>query len=105
MTIDGGGALCLDVIAADVRLRAEALKGVAALCVSVGGDDRSAVPLGCIAGRDGVEVATRLFEIIARRGRDVRARDIIAAEGVAVFRSAVEDLLVAAAYPRVRTEH
>ena len=100
VTIDGGGALCLERLAADVRLRAEVLNGLAALCVSVGGDDRSAVPLGCIAGRDGVKVATRLFEIIARRGRDVRARDIIAAEGVAVFRSAVEDLLVAAAYPR-----
>jgi precorrin-3B synthase len=100
VTIDGGGALCLERLAADVRLRALVLNGVAALCVSVGGDDRSAVPLGSIAGRDGVKVATRLFEIIARRGRDVRARDIIAAEGVAVFRSAVEDLLVAAAHPR-----
>ena len=38
--------LCLERLAADMRLRAEAMNGVAALCVSVGGDDRSAVPLG-----------------------------------------------------------
>jgi precorrin-3B synthase len=102
VTIDGGGALDLDDVSGDVRLRAEAMNDAAALCVSIGGDGRSAVPLGCIAGRDGVEVTTRLLEIIARRGRCVRARDIIAAEGIAVFRSAVQDLLVASAQPCVR---
>jgi len=102
VTIDGGGALSLDRIAADVRLRAEAVDDVAALCVSVGGDAKSAVPIGCIAVRDGVEVTTRLFDIIARRGRQARARDIVAAEGIAVFRTAVEDLVVASSPPRFR---
>jgi precorrin-3B synthase len=101
VAIDGGGSLSLDGISADVRLRAEAVNGVAAFCVSVGGDSRSAIPLGCIAGGDGVEVTTRLLEIIARRGRHAHARDIVAAEGIAVFRSAVEDLLVASAQPCV----
>jgi precorrin-3B synthase len=102
VTIDGGGALSLDGIAADVRLRAEAVDGVAALCVSVGGDSKSAVPIGCIAVRDGVEVTTRLFDIIGQRGHHARARDIVAAEGTAVLRSAVEDLFVASGPPRLR---
>ena len=102
VAIDGGGSLSLDGISADVRLRAETVNGVAALYVSVGGESQSAIPLGCIAGRDGVEVTTHLLEIIARRGRHARARDIVAAEGIAVFRSAVEDLLVASAQPCVR---
>jgi len=102
VTIDGGGALGLDRLAADVRLHAEAVDGVALLCVSVGGDGRSAFPIGCIAVQDGVEVAKRLFDIVARRGRHARARDIVAAEGIVVFRSAIEDLLVASAPPRWR---
>src|SRR5580692_11817352 len=89
VAIDDGGLLNLDGIVADVRLRAEAIDGVAALCVSVGGDGRNATHLGCVAGRDGVEVATRLFEVLARQGRHARARDIVAAQGIAAFRSAV----------------
>lgn len=92
--IDGGGSLDLDGIAADLRLRAEAVDGVAALCVSVGGDGRNATRLGRVAGRDGVEVATRLLEVLAQRGRVARMRDVVAADGIAVFRSAVADLII-----------
>jgi precorrin-3B synthase len=102
VTIEGGGALNLDDVAGDVRLRAETVNGTAALCVSIGGDGRSAAPLGCIAGQNSVAAVTRLLEIIARRGRQARARDIVATEGLAVFRAAVEDLLVAFAPPRLR---
>jgi precorrin-3B synthase len=101
VAIDSGGRLGLDDITADVRLRAETVDGVAALRISVGGDGWSAVPLGCVTGRDGIEVTTRLLEIIARRGRHARARDVVVAEGIAVFHSAVEDLLVASAPPRL----
>jgi precorrin-3B synthase len=102
VTIEGGGALNLDDVAGDVRLRAETVNGTAALCVSIGGDGLSATPLGCIASQNSVAAITRLLEIIARRGRHARARDIVAAEGIAVFRAAVEDLLVASAPPRLR---
>jgi precorrin-3B synthase len=102
VTIDGGGALDLDDVAGDVRLRAETVNGAARLCIGVGGDGQSAIPLGHIANRDGVEVTTRLFEIIGRRGRHARARDVVAAEGIAVFRSAVEEFLLASAHPRHR---
>jgi precorrin-3B synthase len=95
VAIDGGGAVDLDGIAADVRLRAQPVNGVAALDVSVGGDRQRAAHLGCVAGQDGVAVTIRLLEVLAQRGR-VRAREVLAAEGVAAFRSAVEDLLVTA---------
>jgi precorrin-3B synthase len=99
VAIDCGGAADLDGIAADVRLRAQAVNGVTALCVSVGGDGQRAAHIGCVAGQDGVQVTIRLLEVLARRGR-VRARDVLAAEGIAAFRSAVADLLVAAASRR-----
>jgi precorrin-3B synthase len=94
VAIDGGGLLNLDDIVADVRLRAEAVDGLAALCVSVGGDGRKAAHLGCVAGRDGVEVVTRLLDVLAQRGRAARMRDVVAAEGIAAFRSAVADLII-----------
>jgi len=89
VVIDGGGALNLDEISADVRLRAESTKGGAALGVGVGGDGASAAQLGVVAPADGVEAAVRLLEVIAQRGRDVRARDVLAAEGMAVFQAAL----------------
>jgi precorrin-3B synthase len=95
VVIDGGGSLSLDGIAADVRVRAVAVDGVAALCVSVGGDGQNAVPLGWVADQHGVEVTIRLLEVLAQRGR-VRAREVLAAEGIAAFRYAVEDLLITA---------
>jgi precorrin-3B synthase len=94
VAIDTGGLLNLDGIVADVRLRAEAIDGVAALCVSVGGDGRNAAHLGCVAGRDGAEVTTRLLEDLAQRDRVARMRDVVAAEGIATFRSAVADLII-----------
>jgi precorrin-3B synthase len=94
VTVDGGEALSLDGIAADVRLRAETVGDVAALCVSVGGDGRNAAYLGSVAGRDGVEVARRLFEVLAQHGRVARMREVVAAEGIAAARSAVADLII-----------
>jgi precorrin-3B synthase len=94
VAIDGGGALSLYGVTADVRLRAEAVDGIAALCVSVGGDGRNAAHLGCVAGRDGVEVATRLLDDLAQRDRVARMRDVVAADGIGAFRSAVADLII-----------
>ena len=94
VAIDDGGALDLDGIAADVRLRAEAVDGVSALCISIGGDGLSAAHLGCVAGRDGVEVATRLLEVLAQRGRVAHMRDVVAVDGIAEFHFAVADLII-----------
>jgi precorrin-3B synthase len=94
VAIDGGSQLSLDGITADLRLRAEAIDGVAVLCVGVGGDGQNATHLGCVAGRDGVEVATRLLEVLAQRDRVARMRDVVAADGIAVFHSAIADLII-----------
>jgi precorrin-3B synthase len=42
----------------------------------------------------GIDAAVRLLEVIAQRGRTARARDVLAAEGEAPFRSALADLLI-----------
>jgi len=90
VVVDGGGALNFDGLAADVRLRAELINGAIALGIYVGGDGTSATHLGFAAPADGVEAAVRLLEVVASRGRDVRARDILAAEGIAPFSAALE---------------
>ena len=99
VAIDGGGGLSLDELAADVRLCAETINNGVALRVGVGGETTRATQLGVVAANGGVEAAMRLLEVIARRGRDVRARDIFAAEGVAPFRSVLTDLLLGDATP------
>lgn len=89
VAIDGGGALRLDELPADVRLRAEVVNGDVALQVSIGGDGASAMHLGFVAPAEGVETAIRLLEVIAQRGCAVRARDILAGEGIAPFQQAL----------------
>jgi precorrin-3B synthase len=85
VVIDGGGLLNLDGIPADIRLRAEMFNGNAALQIGVGGDGTSAAELGIVDAAHGVEAVVGLLEVLVRRGRDSRARDILAAEGIAVF--------------------
>src|SRR6202040_1598222 len=58
------------------------------------GDGRSAAHLGCIASRDGVEAAARLLEVVARRGSQARARDVVTAENSIVFRAVIADLII-----------
>jgi precorrin-3B synthase len=102
VAIDGGGALNLDRLAADVRLRAEVLKNDIVVRIGVGGDHGTASDLGVVSPSDGIAAVTHLLEVLAQHGRGARARDVLAAEGIAVFRSAVADLLVVSAPPRLR---
>jgi precorrin-3B synthase len=100
VAIDGGGSLDLDGLAADVRLRAEASNGGAVIRVGIGGDGMSVTQLGIVLPRDAVAAAVRFLEILAQRGRNARARDVVAAEGIAVFQSAVADFIRGEAPPR-----
>lgn len=95
VAIDGGGALGLDNLAADVRLCADLADGAAVLHVGVAGNAATATKLGIVACAEGVEAARRLLEIIARHGPTARARDVIATYGTAVFTAALADLVVA----------
>jgi len=89
VVIDGGGAIGLDAVAADVRLRAQATDSGLTLRVSVGGDEARAIDLGHVALPHGVETIMRLLEVIARHGRDAHARDILATDGPQAFRDAL----------------
>jgi precorrin-3B synthase len=93
IVIDGGGAIGLDAIAADIRLCAERRHGDVMLDVSVGGDGSHAFKLGSIASTDGIETVIRLLDVIAQHGREVRARDVLATEGVKAFRSSIGESL------------
>jgi precorrin-3B synthase len=99
VAVDGGGALGIGTLTADIRLDARLSDGVVMLGVSIGGDAASAVQLGSVAPADGSEAALRLLAVIASHGRDVRARDILAANGAAPFRAAIADLLPGEASP------
>src|SRR5262245_35883981 len=92
LAIDGGGALHLDAVAADVRMRAQAKD--AYLHVAVGGDAETATPIGAVAAKHAVEAAMRMLRVIAADGPAARARDIVAANGAAAFRRVIADILV-----------
>jgi precorrin-3B synthase len=89
VAIDGGAKLSLARVRADIRLAAQSVNGEILLRVAAGGDDASAVDLGFVAPDAAAEAACRLVSLLAERGHHARARDMIAAEGVAVFREAL----------------
>jgi precorrin-3B synthase len=92
IVIDGGGAIGLDAVAADIRLRAEKRHSDIMLDVSVGGDHNHASKLGSIAPIHGVEAVIGLLDVIARHGSETRARGVLAAEGTKAFRVAISGL-------------
>jgi precorrin-3B synthase len=94
VTIDGGGALNLDAIAADVRLSAEAIDRNAAIRISVGGTAASTAHVGIVALHDAATATMRLLDVLAQHGHDMRARDVVAAKGIAPFHTATADLIV-----------
>ncbi len=96
IVIDGGGAIGLETVAADIRLRAQAVNGGVVLGISAGGDEAHATELGYVAPARAVEATLRLLDVIARGGREARARDILAAAGAQVFRLAITGLWVSA---------
>jgi precorrin-3B synthase len=103
VVIDGAGALGLDILSTDVRLAAEMINDRAALRLSVDGDDKGAAGLGIVAPENAAEATIRLLEVIAQKGRDARARDVLSAEGIDTFRATVANLLTGeASLPRVR---
>lgn len=96
VTIDGGGAVNLAGVSADVRLCAQQTNGDITLCVEVGGNAETAVDLGTVALKDGVETAVRLLDVIARHGRESRAREIVAAKDCSEFRAVLADIFLPA---------
>jgi precorrin-3B synthase len=90
IALDGGHALHLDALRADIRLRADGARWQ----IGVGGDAATATPIGSVADAQAAEAVVRLIGTIARHGSQARARDLIRARGAEAFRAAVADLLV-----------
>jgi precorrin-3B synthase len=105
VAVDCGRPLSVDGIAADIRLRAEAVNHGVVIRIGIGGDTDSASYLGTVSPDDGIAAVTRLLEGLALRGRSVRARDVLAADGIGVFRTDIEDLLVTPARPGESGHH
>jgi precorrin-3B synthase len=93
VVIDGGGVPGLDALAADVRLCAVGRRTDQLVRIGVAGDGASALVLGCVTAADGADAVLRLLDVLAQRGPGARAREILAAEGIGVFRRAIADLL------------
>ncbi len=100
VVIDGGCALHLDGVRADLRLRADA--GFGGWHVGLGGDAASATPIGLVAASDPVETLLRLIANLAQHGPQMRARDVVLRHGAGAFRSAIADLLIEASDPLAR---
>lgn len=88
IVVDGGSALHLDALKADIRLRALDAK---LLHIALAGDAASATPLGARAVEDASDVLLRLLHVIAARGPAARAADLLLKDGVAAFRTALGD--------------
>ena len=102
VTVDGGGALHLDAVPADLRLQARASGRRVCVHVAVGGNVASATPLGAVAAEHAVEAALGVLRVIAAGGQRARARDIVATSGAAAFWRVIADLLVDVPPPLVR---
>ena len=83
--VDGGGALHLDGLGADIRLRA--VPGET-LLLTLGDDVTTATQLGRVRPEDALAAILELLGAIARRGRFARGRDLGADEAAVVLRSA-----------------
>jgi precorrin-3B synthase len=87
--VDGGGTLHLDVLTADIRLRAVASANGPLLHVALAGDGATATPLGAVAPDDACDAVLRLLRVIAAHGRAARAADVLQSRGIASFQDVI----------------
>ena len=84
--LDGGARLHLDMLSADLRLRAIGPAHAPRLHVSIGGDAASATPLGLIPPAGAAGTTLRVLRVIASHGADARATDVLRSAGIEAFR-------------------
>jgi precorrin-3B synthase len=87
VALDGGGAYRLDVTS-DIRLGALTVEDSRSFAIDVAGHE-----LGLIAIHDAVVAISHLLEVVARHGREARARNIVSEHGIEVFRTAISSFL------------
>ncbi len=97
--IEGGGAIGLGKLVADVRLSARHSDEQAVVQISVAGDQTTAMPLGTVALDHAIEVTLHMLDLIAHSGHAARARDLVAADGGEAFRATIADFLIPDAPP------
>jgi precorrin-3B synthase len=77
VVVDGGGRLSLDALFADIRLRALGTSEGPKLHLALAGDAGSATPLGTIAQDEVIDAVLTLLTLIAARGPEARAADVL----------------------------
>jgi precorrin-3B synthase len=97
--VDGGGALHLDSVPGDLRLRAGANSR---LQLSIAGTTAASTHLGWVEADDAVQVVVRLLVRIADRGPKARARDFANPADVQALRASLAGLLSDAPPPTPR---
>jgi precorrin-3B synthase len=102
VVVDGGGALHLDEIVADVRLRAIVAHGGPYLHIALGGDAATAAPIGTVSIARAVDGVLGLLALLAAAGPQARMRDAIQHDGAAGFKTAVTGLAIDEPPPAVR---
>jgi precorrin-3B synthase len=99
VAIDGGAALHLDALTADIRMRAIDSRHVH---VALAGDAATATPLGAIPLERAVECVMQLFETLAVTSPQSRMREAIQGEGLNEFKSVAASLFVDRPSPAAR---
>jgi precorrin-3B synthase len=99
VVVDGGGALHLDEIGGDIRLRAVDAPDGPCFHVALGGSGATATPLGAVAPARATECVIRLLGVLADTAPQTRARDVLRSRGVVEFKTAVADLVAAMPQP------
>jgi precorrin-3B synthase len=97
--VDGGGAIGLGKLVADVRLRAKRSDDQVVVQIAAAGDQTTAMSLGTVTLDHAIEVTLHILDIIARSGNGARARDLVAADAGEAFRTAIADFLLPDAPP------
>jgi precorrin-3B synthase len=94
VAIDAGGALHLDSISADVRLRAIRHQTRLLWDVALGGNANDSTSLGAVAPEHATAVVVRLLLVTAEHGPDARARTVLRRSGLEAFRASLSDYLL-----------
>jgi precorrin-3B synthase len=76
--VDGGGAIHLDAIPCDIRLRAAATSEGIRFDAGLASDRANGTPLASIAPENAAEIVLELLRAIAEHGSTARARDLLA---------------------------
>jgi precorrin-3B synthase len=76
VVVDGGGALRLDAVPCDIRLRANAASGTTQFRVTIASEDPTAATCATIAPEHALDAVLALLHDIAAQGPVARARDL-----------------------------